>query len=107
MPYEAMYERPAHPIDLTPGGFFESIDDDNAEIRVNSLHGQGIDRLGEGLVVEAVAPDGLIEAIRYADHPFAIGTQFHPEWSFDKNFLSINLFKAFGKALRGEAGFTA
>ena len=101
LPYEAMYE-PAHSIELTSDGFLASICNDSSKINVNSLHAQGIDRLGDGLVVEAVAADGLIEAIRYVDHPFAIGTQFHPEWSFDENSLSINLFRAFGKALRGE-----
>ena len=53
---------PAHPVKLTEGGrLFELIG--APEIMVNSLHGQGIDRPAPGLLVEAVAPDGQIEAV--------------------------------------------
>ena len=70
-------------------------------IRVNSLHGQGIDRLGAGLVAEAVAPDGQIEGIRVKDaKAFALGVQWHPEWRFWENDFSKALFAAFGAALR-------
>jgi putative glutamine amidotransferase len=69
------------------------------EILVNSLHQQGIDRLGEGLVVEAVAADGTIEAVRVATAPgFAIGVQFHPEWHFATDAPSRAIFAAFGEA---------
>ena len=53
------------------------------EIMVNSLHGQAIDRPAPGLVVEAVAPDGTIEAVRVAPaRGWACGVQWHPEWGF-------------------------
>jgi putative glutamine amidotransferase len=69
------------------------------EIAVNSLHGQAIDRLAPGLVVEAVAPDGTIEAVRVASAPgFAFGVQWHPEWAYASNPHSLTLFAAFGAA---------
>ena len=69
--------------------------------KVNSLHGQAIDRLAPGLVVEATAPDGTIEAVRVATAPgWAFGVQWHPEWRFAENADSMALFHAFGAACR-------
>lgn len=46
---------------------------------VNSLHHQGVDQLGQGLIVSAVATDGLTEGIERPELPFWIGVQWHPE----------------------------
>jgi putative glutamine amidotransferase len=74
------------------------------EIVVNSLHGQAIDRLAPGLVVEAVAEDGTIEAVRVATASgFAFGIQWHPEYAYAANPHSLALFAAFGAACRGFA----
>ena len=70
------------------------------EAQVNSVHGQGVDRLGEGLTVEAVAEDGLIEAVTVQGARFALGVQWHPEWQAETNPVSVALFKAFGEACR-------
>jgi putative glutamine amidotransferase len=71
------------------------------QIKVNSLHGQGIDRLGGGLAAEAIAPDGQIEGVRVKDaRAFALGVQWHPEWRFWENDFSKALFAAFGEAMR-------
>lgn len=86
------------------GGAAEILADGSAEIMVNSLHGQGIDRLAPRLTVEATAPDGLIEAVAVTNHPFAIGAQWHPEWRFQDNPFSTALFAAFGAAARAYAG---
>jgi putative glutamine amidotransferase len=73
--------------------------------RVNSLHWQGIERLGDGLAVEARAPDGLIEAFRVEDTArFALAVQWHPEWKPMDNPLSRALFAAFGAACRDRVG---
>jgi putative glutamine amidotransferase len=70
-----------------------------ATIQVNSLHGQGIDQLAPGLVVEAVAPDGTIEAVRVeAAKNFAIAVQWHPEWEVTHFADRKRLFEAFGAA---------
>ena len=71
-------------------------------IRVNSLHGQGILELGERVVVEGVAEDGTIEAIRIADAPgFALGVQWHAEYDPQSNPINRTLFQTFGAALLG------
>jgi putative glutamine amidotransferase len=68
-------------------------------IAVNSLHGQAIDQLAPGLVVEAVAPDGTIEAVRVVDAPgFNIAVQWHPEWEVTHFEDRKRLFEAFGAA---------
>lgn len=73
----------------------------NEHIRVNSLHGQGIDRLAEGLEVLGRAPDGTIEAFHAPSlSSFMVGVQWHPEWHASKNPVSIKLFAAFGAACR-------
>src|SRR6185437_1362975 len=69
-------------------------------IRVNSLHGQGILEPGERVVIEGVAEDGTIEAIRIADAVgFALGVQWHAEYDPQRNPINRALFKAFGEAL--------
>lgn len=68
---------------------------------VNSLHGQGVKRLGSSLVAEAVADDGLIEAFSVKDaQTFAFAVQWHPEWKYAENPVSLAIFKAFGDACR-------
>jgi putative glutamine amidotransferase len=69
-------------------------------IRVNSLHGQGILEPGKRVVVEGVAEDGTIEAIRIAEAPgFALGVQWHAEYDPQKNPINRALFEAFGAAV--------
>ncbi len=70
------------------------------EIMVNSLHQQAIDRPGEGLLVEARAADGTIEAVRAQTTGFVLGVQWHPEWHYMKDAPSIAIFRAFGDACR-------
>lgn len=71
------------------------------EAAVNSLHGQGVDRLAAGLAVEALAPDGTVEAFRATGVPgFALGVQWHPEWQAAGNALSRAVFGLFGDACR-------
>ena len=68
---------------------------------MNSLHGQGVNRLGAGLAVEGVAPDGLIEAFSAPSAAgFALAVQWHPEWQAESNPVSLKLFRAFGDAAR-------
>ncbi|MEK6350905.1 MAG: gamma-glutamyl-gamma-aminobutyrate hydrolase family protein [Burkholderia sp.] len=92
---------PAHPVRIVPGGLLARIAGGASEAQVNSLHAQGIDRLGDGLVAEALAPDGLIEAIGVRDAPgFVLGVQWHPEWQYARHPLSRAIFAAFGEACR-------
>lgn len=98
-PLDVQYA-PIHDVHLTPGGRLEAIAG-LPTIKVNSLHGQGVDRVGEGLAVEAVAPDGTVEGLRVRSaRSFALGVQWHPEWRFWENDFSKALFAAFGQSLR-------
>ena len=89
-----------HEVRLVPGGVFARLLD-RETIRVNSLHGQGILEPGDRVVVEGVAEDGTIEAIRIADAPgFALGVQWHAEHDPQTNPVNRVLFRAFGEAVR-------
>lgn len=92
--------RPVHPIALTAGGWLSRLAGGAATAEVNSLHGQGIEIPAPGLTIEAVAPDGQIEAIRLDSADFCIGVQWHPEHRVLENPLSVKLFQAFGDACR-------
>jgi putative glutamine amidotransferase len=88
-----------HDVTLVPGGAFATLLGREC-IRVNSLHGQGILEPGARVVVEGVAEDGTIEAIRIADAPgFALGVQWHAEYDPQCNAINRALFEAFGTAL--------
>lgn len=92
-----------HDVELIPGGAFAKILGRN-KIRVNSLHGQGVLEPGQRVVVEGVAEDGTIEAIRIADAPaFALGVQWHAEYDPQRNPINRKLFEAFGEALSARA----
>jgi putative glutamine amidotransferase len=100
----------AHEVTLTPGGVLaQAFARDR--LQVNSVHFQGVERLGDGLCVEATAPDGLVEAVSASVNGAAIlGVQWHPEWQTDQDAASMGVFELFGRALRGETfdqGLTA
>ena len=102
LPLEKQYEA-VHRVKLTKGGMLEKITG-KSELQVNSLHSQGIDRLGDDLIMEAVADDGLVEGYRVKDAPaFALAVQWHPEWRVLENPISKKLFEAFGDACRSRA----
>lgn len=102
LPRQQRFE-PRHPVHLTPGGLVARIAG-ATEIMVNSLHAQAIDRLADRLIVEAVADDGTIEAVRVKDAPaFALGVQWHPEWRIGDCSVSLGLFEAFRDAALARA----
>ncbi len=93
---------PVHQVRVVANGKLAKILN-QPEIMVNSLHGQGLDKLGIGLTAEAHAPDGLVEAISVdAASAFAMGVQWHPEWKVMHNPQYLAIFKAFGDACRDE-----
>jgi putative glutamine amidotransferase len=93
----------AHPVDVVAGGVLERIVG-RGRFEVNSVHGQGVKRLADGLQVEARAPDGLIEAFsRPAAPGFNLCVQWHPEWRAAENEVSRRLAAAFGDACRDYA----
>jgi putative glutamine amidotransferase len=91
---------PSHPVSLTEGGLLARLAG-TREVMVNSLHGQGVARLADGVTVEAVADDGLIEAFTVdGAAAFALAVQWHPEWKATDNEFSSAIFRAFGDACR-------
>jgi putative glutamine amidotransferase len=101
-PLEVQYG-PAHEVELADGGLLRRLAGRHS-VTVNSLHGQGVQRLGDKLVVEAIAPDGLVEAFTVdGAQAFALAVQWHPEWQAMKNDFSRALFAEFGDAARSRA----
>ncbi|MBN8910224.1 MAG: gamma-glutamyl-gamma-aminobutyrate hydrolase family protein, partial [Rhodospirillales bacterium] len=95
----------AHTVRITQGSWLHRLAG-ATEIAVNSLHNQGIDRLAPGLAVDAVAPDGTIEAVHVvatgasAARGFTIGVQWHPEYDWAEDTVSRRIFEVFGEAVR-------
>lgn len=71
-------DKHAHTVSLTRGSLLHDIFQAD-DVPVNSLHHQGISRVGEGLEAVAFAPDGLVEGLVVRGEPFALGVQWHPE----------------------------
>lgn len=98
-PIEIQYG-PAHNMTVQAGGLFGQILDDQV-FEVNSVHGQGVNQLGEELMVEALADDGTIEAISVKNaKAFALAVQWHPEWQAAQNKQSTQMFSAFNVAVQ-------
>lgn len=94
---------PRHAITLSEGGVLQQLFQQTT-LQVNSLHGQGIDRLAADLSIEAMADDGVIEAVSVTGSKgFTLAVQFHPEWDIQNNSLGQTIFGAFGKACHAYA----
>ena len=98
--FEELFDH-AHDVDLDARGMLAQ-STGLGRITVNSVHEQGIDRLGSGLTIEAIAAeDGLIEA--FSAHPCGapvLAVQWHPEWNVDARPESRAFFELVGGALR-------
>jgi putative glutamine amidotransferase len=92
------YEIHQHKIHSQKGGMFERMGLP-AEFPVNSLHNQGVNKLGAGLHVEGLSDDGLIEAVSMPGKRFIFGTQYHPEGDFWFNPTSKIIFEEFARAV--------
>jgi putative glutamine amidotransferase len=99
-------DQPSHPIEIEPGSrLAAALGDDEVEIRdrldINSFHHQAIDRLGEGLVVVARAPDGTVEAVEDPARPFLVGVQWHAETLVHRPY-EASLFRRFVESCRSD-----
>ncbi|MEO1107691.1 MAG: gamma-glutamyl-gamma-aminobutyrate hydrolase family protein [Pseudomonadota bacterium] len=96
-----------HIVTLSENGMFHDLFG-ATEVMTNTLHGQGIKRIGERVVIDGHAPDGTPEAIYIKDAPgFTLSVQWHPEWDAINDPVSRPLFEAFGAAVRNWASGTA
>ena len=98
-PNPRMRQGKAHNVSLAAGSWLHRLAG-KPDLAVNSLHNQGIDRLGKGLTAEAWAPDGTVEAIRASGKRFAVGVQWHPEYDYETDEVSRGIFRSFGQAVR-------
>lgn len=89
----------SHPVSLEAGSLLSGILAADA-VAVNSHHHQAIARPGNGLIICATAPDGVIEAVELPSHPFCVGVQWHPERLWDQPLTSAHqrLFLSFVEA---------
>jgi gamma-glutamyl-gamma-aminobutyrate hydrolase PuuD len=95
-----------HGLELEPEGWLSALYGGQKRAQVNSIHHQGVERLGDGLVAEAWAPDGVVEAIRSSQHAFLVGVQWHPEFHdarFPDLLSSEPLMQAFLEAVDAAA----
>jgi putative glutamine amidotransferase len=67
-------------------------------MEVNSAHHQAVKAVGDGVVIDAIAPDGVIEGIEDPRRRFCLGVQWHPEYAIDPG--DARIFKALIEAAR-------
>ena len=88
-------DEPGHAVRVIPGTVLHRIT--GAErLAVNSAHHQAVNEAGPGLVIDAVAEDGVVEGIEDPRHRFCVGVQWHPE--FEINEADRRIFRAFIEA---------
>jgi putative glutamine amidotransferase len=93
---------PRRTIGITPGSHLARFAG-TAPMRVNSLHTQSVDRLGDGLRIAARDGGGMVQAIERIPDPFALGVQWHPEHLFYAR-RQRGIFAALVTAARAHAG---
>jgi putative glutamine amidotransferase len=92
----------AHEAMVSPGSFLQRIYG-GGPIEVNSMHHQGIAKLGDGLAATIHAPDELIEGIEGTDDNFLVGVQWHPEMLIERDAGTRRLFTEFRAAAEAYA----
>ena len=101
VPHALAHEQPnprteaGHRVKVLPGTLLHRITGMD-ELKVNSAHHQAVEQVADGTVVNAVAPDGVIEGIEWPGHPFCLGVQWHPEYHVTEHDTKI--FAAFTQA---------
>lgn len=86
-----------HTVSIIPGTLLHRITGKD-EIPVNSAHHQAVASIGDGVVINSLAPDGVIEGIEYPAHPFCLGVEWHPEYHISP--ADSKIFAAFVEACK-------
>jgi putative glutamine amidotransferase len=101
-PLEEQYG-PSHVVNLVPGGILHGLARAST-VMVKTLHSQGVARLANGVSVEALADDGLVEAFKVdSAKGFTLSVQWHPEWRVTLDDFSMAIFRTFGNACKAYA----
>jgi putative glutamine amidotransferase len=95
-----LHDHMAHPVQVEPGSRLAGVLGLET-VQVNSRHHQAIKRPAAQLAVVARSPDGVVEAVEIAGHPFAIGVQWHPECLYARQPETQRLFAALVEAASG------
>lgn len=90
-------DEPTHLVSVVEGSLLHRITGAR-EFKVNSTHHQAVATPGKGVLVNAQAPDGVIEGIELPGHPFCLGVEWHPEYG--KSPENAAIMKAFVEAAR-------
>lgn len=93
------YDRPIHAVDLLDGTPLAKLLGVSS-LMVNSYHHQAICKLAPQLEAMAVAPDGLVEAVRHSDYRFLWGVQWHPEFAWKSDPTALRILQAFVDACK-------
>lgn len=90
-----------HDVQFVEGGYFHNLLG-VTRAKINSLHWQGVDKVGDTLIVEGHAEDGIVEAVRHKTASYCVGVQWHPEYQSGENIISAKLFGDFERAMRNK-----
>ena len=101
LPLNEQFLELRHKVHVQKGGIFEKLGLPK-EFKTNSLHQQGVNKLGKGLRIEGISEDGIVEAVSYPKKRFVMGVQWHPEADYWLNPSNKKLFEAFAKVLHGK-----
>ncbi|MGQ0664897.1 MAG: gamma-glutamyl-gamma-aminobutyrate hydrolase family protein [Pseudomonadota bacterium] len=88
-------DRPGHTVAVVPGTLLHRVTG-ALELAVNSAHHQAVKEVGSGIVVNALAPDGVIEGIEDPRRRFCLGVEWHPEYGIGPG--DERIFEAFVRA---------
>lgn len=91
-------DEPGHHVTVTPGTLLHGICGGETLLHVNSAHHQAVKDVPPEVVVNAHAPDGVIEGIEDPKRRFCLGVQWHPEFSISSG--DDRIFDAFIAACR-------
>jgi len=77
------YEQQFHTLKFVPNAGLAKLYPNRTQATINTIHHQAVNKLGRGMIVEAVSePDGIVEAIRWRGPSYVLGVQWHPEFMF-------------------------
>ena len=88
----AKYEQQFHSVKFVPETGLAKLYPSRTEATINTIHHQAVNKLGRGLIVEAVSqPDGVVEAVRWRGPSYVVGVQWHPEFMFGPSMTDDHL----------------
>jgi len=92
--HEQAHDRtqPQHPVDIKDGTLLSDLIG-RGQVMVNSTHHQAVKKPGDKVVISAIAPDGVPEAIELPSRAFAVGVQWHPELLLNTIPLHLGLYR--------------